>query len=95
MAYSFEEFAGGNMGLLFSMDGKFRGVDTPGWRTCLIEEWWDGEDLAGPSVRLIICTDGNGKEGNLLLSELGSIAQIVAFRRTQPEFKTCRLFPVR
>jgi hypothetical protein len=30
MAYSFEEFAGGNMGLLFSMDGKFRGVDTPG-----------------------------------------------------------------
>ncbi|KAJ6190044.1 hypothetical protein N7519_000065 [Penicillium mononematosum] len=78
----------------FSMDGKYRGVDTPGWRTCLIEDWWDGEDLAGPSVRLIICTDRNGKEGSLLQSELGSIAQVVAFRRNQPGFETYRLFPV-
>ncbi|KAJ5859927.1 hypothetical protein N7534_005204 [Penicillium rubens] len=91
----FDEFAGGNVGLLFSIGGKSRGVDTPGWRTGLIEEWWDGEDLAGPSVRLIICTDSNGKEGNLLLSELGSIAQVVAFRRNQPGFETYRLFPVR
>ncbi|KAJ5534509.1 hypothetical protein N7527_000763, partial [Penicillium freii] len=60
----FEEFAGGNVGLLFSVGGKYRRVDTPSWRTCLIEEWWDGEYLAGPSVRLIICTDSNGKEGN-------------------------------
>ena len=95
MVYSFEEFAGGNVGLLFSVGGKYRGVDTPSWRTCLIEEWWDSEYLAGPSVRLIICTDSNGTEGNLLLSELGSIAQVVAFRRTQPGFETFRLFPVR
>ncbi|OQE84129.1 hypothetical protein PENNAL_c0029G06013 [Penicillium nalgiovense] len=89
----FEEFAGGNEGFLLSTSGQYRGVDTPGWRTCLIEEWWDGEVLVGPSVRFIICTEGNGKECSLLLSELGSIAQVVAFRRTQPEFKTCRLFP--
>ncbi|KAJ9480709.1 hypothetical protein VN97_g12825 [Penicillium thymicola] len=90
----FEEFTGGNKGFLFSTSGKCRGVDTPGWRLSLLEEWWDWEVLIGPSIRFIICTDGNGKEGSLLLGELGSIAQVVAFRRIQPGFETYRLFPV-
>ncbi|KAJ9486023.1 hypothetical protein VN97_g7315 [Penicillium thymicola] len=89
-----EEFYGGNKGFLYSPSGRCKGVDTPGWRTCLLEEWWDGEILAGPSVRFIICTDGIAEEDSLLLSELGAVAQVIAFRRTQPEFQTSLLFPV-
>ncbi|KAJ5799096.1 uncharacterized protein N7518_001164 [Penicillium psychrosexuale] len=90
----YEDFYGGNGGFLFSTSGRYKGVDTPAWRTCLLEEWWNGEVLAGPSLRLVLCTDEFGKKGCLLLSELGAIAQLITFRRTQSEFQTFQLFPV-
>jgi hypothetical protein len=94
MVHSHEEFYGGNKGFLYSPSGQCKGINTPGWRTCLLEEWWNGEILAGSSVRFILCTDGIAEEDSLLLSELGAIAQVIAFRRTQPEFRTSLLFPV-
>ena len=66
MAYSFEEFAASNEGFRLSASGQYRGVDTPDWRTCLLEEWWGGEFLTGSSICFIICVDGNGKESSLL-----------------------------
>ena len=93
--YSHEDFYGGIEGFLYSTSGRCRGVNTPAWRTCLFEEWWDDEVLAGPSIRLVLCTDELGKKGCLLLSELGAITQMSEFRRTQPEFRTFQLFPVR
>ncbi|KAJ5542892.1 hypothetical protein N7535_005314 [Penicillium sp. DV-2018c] len=88
-----EELYGDNEGFLYSVSGKCIGVDTPGWRSYSLEEWWDGETLAGPSVRFILCTDGIAEDKSLLLSELGAVAQVIAFRRTQPKFLTSMLFP--
>ncbi|KAJ5144050.1 uncharacterized protein N7515_002837 [Penicillium bovifimosum] len=91
----FEKFCGGkDSGFLFSPSGKCRGVDTPAWSHQLVQEWWDGEILAGPSVRFVLCTDGIAEENSLLISELGAIAQVIEYRRTQPEFLTAMLFPV-
>ena len=95
MAYSPDEFYGGNKGFLYCSSGKSRGVDTPDWGVRRLNEWTDGEILAGPSVSSILCTNRVGEEDALLISELGAIAQIIAFRRTQAEFQTCSLFPVR
>ncbi|CAG8100744.1 unnamed protein product [Penicillium nalgiovense] len=94
----YEEFTGGDGGLLFSTPGRYIGEDFPGWRFRWLREWWtkdswDADVLAGPSTQLIISTDGIGKEDRLLLGEIGAIVQVIAFRRIQPEFSHCHIFP--
>ncbi|KAJ6178283.1 hypothetical protein N7519_008744 [Penicillium mononematosum] len=90
-----EEFTGGDGGLLFPTPGRYIGQDYPGWRFRSLQEWWTNVDmLAGPSTQIVIFTDGIGKEDRLLLSELGAIVQVIAFRRTRPVFSHYHIFPV-
>ncbi|CAP86283.1 hypothetical protein E8E15_005837 [Penicillium rubens] len=95
----YEEFTGGNGGLLSSTPGRYKGATFPGWDLQSLQEWWtkdswDADVLAGPSTQLVITTDGIGMEERLLLSELGAIVQVIMFRRIQPEFRDWHIFPV-
>ncbi|CAI7666336.1 unnamed protein product [Penicillium viridicatum] len=95
----YEEFTGGNGGLLFSTPGRYIGQDFPGWNFRSLQQWWikdsqDADVLIGPSMHIVISTGGIGKEDRLLLSELGAIVQVIAFSRNQPELKRCFIFPV-
>ncbi|OQD71475.1 hypothetical protein PENPOL_c001G02459 [Penicillium polonicum] len=95
----YEEFTGGNGGLLSSTPGRCKGQTFAGWELQSLQEWWtkdssDSDILAGPSTQIVISTDGIGKEDRLLLSELGAIVQVITFRRIQPEFRHHRIFPV-
>ncbi|KAJ5688462.1 hypothetical protein N7536_011081, partial [Penicillium majusculum] len=85
-----EDFYGGKEPFIFSTSGLSRSVLS-------LVGWWDGEILVGLSIRFILCTNGFGDEDNLnlLLSELGTLAQVVAFHRTEPKFQTHPLFPAR
>ncbi|KAL2695647.1 hypothetical protein AAEP93_003740 [Penicillium crustosum] len=63
-------------------------------KVLLLDEWWDGGILIGLSICVIFCTNGVGEQDSLLLSELGTIAQLL--RSTGPtEFQTHSLFSVR
>ncbi|KAJ5967206.1 hypothetical protein N7501_003454 [Penicillium viridicatum] len=73
-------------------------VGTSGWDFRSLQQWWtkdsqDADVLIGPSMQIVISTDGIGKEDRLLLSELGAIVQVIAFSRNQPELKRCSIFP--
>ncbi|KAJ5943459.1 hypothetical protein N7516_003627 [Penicillium verrucosum] len=95
----YEEFTGGHGGLLSSTPGRYKGKNFPGWDFQWLQEWWtkdssENDILAGPSAKILIFTDGIGKEDRLLLSEFGAIVQVIMFRRIQPEFKHHHIFPV-
>ncbi|KOS36719.1 hypothetical protein ACN38_g12519 [Penicillium nordicum] len=67
-----EEFTGGYPGLLFSTPGRYIGKEFAGWWFQSLQEWWtkdswDADVLAGPSIQIIIATDGIGRGDRILM----------------------------
>lgn len=72
--------------------------DHPGWKFADLSEWLNqgprGTEWADPHIRLITINTTVGKENELLVGELGSLAQAIFYRLHQPEFQNTSFFPV-
>ncbi|KAJ9205262.1 hypothetical protein C8Q69DRAFT_510514 [Paecilomyces variotii] len=67
------------------------------WDTYAQREWQDDDDnpeTLRPHIILLICTGAEAKDNELLLGELGPIAQAIENRLQQKEFEKTSLFPV-
>jgi hypothetical protein len=77
------------------MGSSRRGL--PYWLTRGVREWqrdYDDPETICPHIMVVMCSGAEAKDGELLFSELGSIAQMMQRRLDQEEFKKTSLFPV-